>query len=78
MQVRLAQLLRAFPGHAVLLAVGQVADRILQLDVMEVSIGKCLVGLEVVLRKAQEWEEHASKRVMIGDIIVHIWRLVAN
>ena len=52
---RVTQLLRAFPGNAILIATGQVLEMI-QLDLHKVPLGKMLTGLEVVLQKAQDWE----------------------
>ncbi|KAL7554496.1 hypothetical protein ACHAWF_017951, partial [Thalassiosira exigua] len=76
--IRVGQLLRAFPGHAILLALGQVVERVRQLDIQVVSLGKALAGLEVILRKAQEWEQHASKHVSLGKTLKDISSLVAS
>jgi midasin (ATPase involved in ribosome maturation) len=75
---RISQLLRAFPGNSILIAIGQVAEMMLQLDINKVSLGKMLTGLEVVLRKAQDWEQHASHRVALGEKLSHISKLVAQ
>jgi len=75
---RVAQLLRVFPGNAILIALGQVAETMLQLDLGTVSLGKLLTGLEMVLRKAQDWEQHASQRVALGENLVQVSRLVAQ
>ena len=77
---RIGQLLTAFPGHAILVALGQVVERVRQLDIQTVSLGKVMSGLEVILRKAQDWEQHASQHVSLGkplkDIssVVTTWR----
>ncbi len=75
---RVTQLLRAFPGNAILIATGQVLEMMLQLDLNKVPLGKMLTGLEVVLRKAQDWEQHASQRVSLGDRLRQVSRLVAS
>mmetsp|Transcript_7732 Transcript_7732/g.11302 ORF Transcript_7732/g.11302 Transcript_7732/m.11302 type:complete len:2232 (-) Transcript_7732:121-6816(-) len=76
--VRIGQLHRAFPGNSILLAVGQVVERMRQLDLNVVSVGKVLSGLEIILRKAQEWEQHASKRVTLGTPLKEISMLVSH
>ena len=75
---RVAQLLTAFPGHPALLSVGQVAERLNRLDLRTVSIGKALAGLEVILRKAQEWEQHASQKVALGEALRDVSKLVTQ
>ena len=76
--IRVGQLLRAFPGHSVLLALGQVVERVRQLDIQAVALGKVMSGLEVILRKAQDWEQHASQHVALGKPLKDISALVAN
>ncbi len=73
----ITQLLRAFPGNAILVAVGQLVETMLQLDINKVPLGKMLTGLEMILRKAQDWEQHASHRVALGEKITQVSRLVA-
>ena len=78
--IRIAQLLRAFPGHSVLVGLGQVVERIRRLDIQVVSLGKVMSGLEVILRRAQDWEQHASQHVQLGkplkdiSVLVTAWR----
>ena len=74
--IRVAQLLRAFPGHSVLVGLGQVIERIRQLDIQVVSLGKVMSGLEVILRRAQDWEQHASQHVQLGKPLKDISTLV--
>ena len=77
---RVTQLLRVFPGNAILIliATGQVLEMMLPLDLHKVPLGKMLTGLEVVLRKAQDWEQHASQRVSLGERLRQVSRLVAS
>ena len=75
--MRITALLKAFPGHAVLLCIGQVAERVRGLDVRE-PLAKVLSGIEVLLKKAQEWEQHANSRVKIGQPLEDIAKLVAD
>ncbi len=76
--IRVGQLLRAFPGHAVLVALGQVVERVRQLDIKAVALGKVMSGLEVILRKSQDWEQHASQHVALGKPLKEIGVLVAS
>lgn len=78
LSLRVGQLLRAFPGHSVLVALGQIVERIRQLDIQVVSLGKVMSGLEVILRKAQDWEQHASQRVQLGAPLKEISTIVAS
>ena len=50
----------------------------LQLDLNKVPLGKMLTGLEVILRKSQDWEQHASQRVALGERLSLISRLVVS
>ena len=75
--VRVASLLCAFPGNAVLVSVVKVVDKVRKLDVNTSSIGKVMVGLEAVLKHAQDWEQYASQRVSIGEPLKKVSGLVA-
>ena len=75
---RTSQLLTAFPGHSVLLSVGQVAEKVRKLEVTSTSVGKFMTGLEVILRRAQEWEQHASERVKLGSALKEVSVLVTH
>ena len=75
---RISQLMRAFPGNAILISIGQVAERIRQMDAKTTSLGKVLIGFEIILKKAQEWEQHASQRVALGDSLKKVSHLVAQ
>uniref|UniRef100_A0A7S3VEM6 Midasin n=1 Tax=Chaetoceros debilis TaxID=122233 RepID=A0A7S3VEM6_9STRA len=76
--MRVSQLMRAFPGNSILLSIGQIVERIRQLDMKNTSLGKTLTGLEVILKKAQEWEQHASERVALGESLRKVSGLVAQ
>jgi len=58
--VRISHLFHVFPGNSILIIVGQVVERMRRLDLNKVSLEKMIAGLEVILCKAQEWEQHAS------------------
>ena len=66
LMARIAQLLTAFPGNAILVAIAKVADRVRKLNLLSTSLGKVMTGLEVILKHAQHWEQHASERVQLG------------
>jgi midasin (ATPase involved in ribosome maturation) len=76
--IRVSQLLNAFPGNSILLSIGQIADNMRKMDVQKTSVGKMLVGLEVILRRAQDWEQHSSERVSLGENLARLSRLVAQ
>ncbi|KAK1736592.1 midasin [Skeletonema marinoi] len=76
--IRVGQLLGAFPGHSVLVAIGQIVEKVRQLDIHTNSLGKVMSGLEVILRKAQDWEQHASQHVQLGKPLKEISSLVAT
>jgi len=76
--IRVSQLMNVFPGNSILLSVGQIAENMRKMDVQKTSVGKMLVGLEVILRRAQDWEQHASERVSLGESLVRLSRLVAQ
>ena len=78
LMARIAQLLSAFPGNAILTAVAKVADRVRKFDVLSTSLGKVMTGLEVILKHAQDWEQHASDRVRLGEPLTDIGRLVSS
>ena len=74
---RITQLLTAFPGNEILLGVFKVADKVRKLDLHSAPIGKAMIGLEVILRHAQDWEQHASERARLGNALVEVSRVVA-
>lgn len=75
---RIVQLLAEFPGNTLLEVIGHITRKLIQKDLSTVSVGKMLTGLEVILRKAQEWEQHASRHVALGKNLTDISNLVAN
>ena len=75
---RTSELLNAFPGHSVLIALVRVADHVRKLPLSTTSVGKAMHGLEIILRKAQEWEQHASSLVKLGTPLQDVSELVAR
>ncbi|CAB9508662.1 Nuclear chaperone required for maturation and nuclear export of pre-60S ribosome subunits (By similarity) [Seminavis robusta] len=74
---RITQLLTAFPGNELLVGLIKVADSVRKLDLHSSPIGKVMTGLEVVMKQAQDWEQHASDKVKIGKPLSDISHLVA-
>ena len=75
--VRVAALLREWPGQAALLGVARVAERLLRLPA-RAPLGAALVGVEVLLRRAHDWEQIASRAVSIAPELARISSLVAR
>ena len=75
---RTTQLLTAFPGHEVLVTLVRVADRVRKLPLSSTSVGKAMSGLEIILRKAQDWEQHASSLVKLGSPLQEVSALVTR
>jgi len=75
---RVSQLLALFPGNSILVAVARVAERVRKLDLLSVSVGRVMVGLEVVLKHSQDWEQHASVRFRIGQPLNEISGIVTK
>lgn len=59
-------LLKMFPGNSVLGAILRIVDKVLKLDLRLSSFGKVMSGVEVLLRHAQDWEQHASSRIQLS------------
>jgi MoxR-like ATPase len=74
---RLVGLLHVFPGNSILLKVAEVADRVRKLDMNRSPLGKIMVGLELTLKHAQDWEQHSSERTMIGEPLQALSTIVA-
>ncbi|GKY98789.1 hypothetical protein MPSEU_000835100 [Mayamaea pseudoterrestris] len=75
---RLTALHTAFPDNEVLLAVISVTEQIRKFDLYSVPLAKVMVGLELILKHAQDWEQHASRRVKIGEPLTSLRHLVSS
>jgi len=78
MIARMTQLLTAFPGNEILIGIFKVVDKARKLDLHSTSVGKMMACLEILLRHAQDWEQHASQRVQIGSPLNDISQVVAT
>ncbi|GAM17980.1 hypothetical protein SAMD00019534_011550 [Acytostelium subglobosum LB1] len=66
MQTRVKQLLVEFEDHPILTLLIRLSDRILKCPSSDPLI-KIVTGLELLLRKAQEWESFAHKGIMLRE-----------
>lgn len=78
LMARTTQLLTAFPGHSILIGLGRVCEKVNKLNLMTTPIGKVMTGCEVILRQAQDWEQHASDRVKLGSPLTEIGQLISE
>ncbi|GBG67611.1 hypothetical protein CBR_g741 [Chara braunii] len=72
---RLMVLLEEWPEHPILLQLVRIIERVLSLS-ETAPIMKALVGLELLLEKAQLWEENAAKHVSLAAELDVIARLI--
>jgi midasin (ATPase involved in ribosome maturation) len=72
------QLLTLFPDNTVLLEILRISDRVVKLNLQSTALGRVLTGLELILKHSQDWEQHASARVRLGEPLVAVARLVAS
>ncbi|CAB1097864.1 unnamed protein product [Ectocarpus sp. CCAP 1310/34] len=74
---RVAGLLEDFPGHGVLIQLARVADRVRRMP-LHSPLAAVLAGVELTLRKAQDWEQHAHRGVSLRDELRSLSSLVAR
>jgi midasin len=72
---RVRELLTEWPEHPVLQQLVKVANRVVSFRLSS-PLMQFLSGLELLLRKAQEWEINASSRVTLQAYLEPISRLV--
>ncbi|CAG8438258.1 2742_t:CDS:10 [Acaulospora morrowiae] len=63
-QIRIKELLKLWPEHAVLHQLYNICDKISGLE-LNSPIAKLLTGLEILLQKSEDWESYASRDVSI-------------
>lgn len=68
---RLVQLLAEWPDHPVLLQLAGICDRLLSLPV-NCTLKTALTGVELLLARAQLWEETAAKHVTLGPLLAQL------
>ncbi|CAM9165037.1 unnamed protein product [Ectocarpus sp. 4 AP-2014] len=74
---RVAGLLEDFPGHGVLIQIARVADRVRRMP-LHSPLAAVLAGVELTLRKAQDWEQHAHRGVSLKDELRSLSSLVVR
>ncbi|CAN0109706.1 unnamed protein product [Ectocarpus sp. 6 AP-2014] len=74
---RVAGLLEDFPGHGVLIQLARVADRVRRMP-LHSPLAAVLAGVELTLRKAQDWEQHAHRGVSLKDELRSLSSLVVR
>ncbi|XP_068698835.1 midasin-like [Montipora foliosa] len=72
---RVQELLAEWPEHPFLLQLVVVIERILCFPVSS-PVMKILTGLEVLLRKAQDWESNAAKHVSLREHLDRVTHLI--
>ncbi|CAN0302292.1 unnamed protein product, partial [Ectocarpus sp. 13 AM-2016] len=74
---RVAGLLEDFPGHGVLIQLARVADRVRRMP-LHSPLAAVLAGVELTLRKARDWEQHAHRGVSLKDELRSLSSLVVR
>jgi len=77
LMLRLRQLLNQFAQHPILMQLLQLAHRVLNLS-SNTPLMKLLTGLELLLKKAEEWESYAARHVSLKKELVELGILVAR
>ncbi|KAJ1474928.1 hypothetical protein T484DRAFT_1830387, partial [Baffinella frigidus] len=72
---RLAELLSEFPEHSILEQLQGLCQRLMSLP-LDSPLAKLLTGLELLHRKALEWESYAAKHVSILSQLDGVERLI--
>eukprot|EP01038_Epipyxis_sp_PR26KG_P006887 gene6887-9437_t len=74
---RASQLLIQFPENEFLVQVCVVCSKISQ-EHINISLGKMLMSIEFLLRKADEWEAYAAKHVSLSEEMLNLRRLISQ
>jgi MoxR-like ATPase len=74
---RAVAILHVFPDNEILLQISRVAAAILGLHV-STALGKLLISCEVLLRKANEWEDVASSHYSLSNEISSLKMLIGR
>ncbi|XP_035663677.1 midasin-like [Branchiostoma floridae] len=73
--VRTEELLAQWPDHPTLKQIAQLVERLLSFPVTS-PLMKFLTGLELLLKKAQEWENNASREVSMTTQLEAIMQMI--
>ncbi|CAH0485031.1 unnamed protein product [Peronospora farinosa] len=77
LMVKVQSLLAQWPDHAILQQIVLVADRIRNFEISSPLV-RTLTGVELLLRKAQEWEMYAARAYSISDELSALSALVTR
>ncbi|RLN63377.1 hypothetical protein BBP00_00004192 [Phytophthora kernoviae] len=77
LMVKVQSLLAMWPDHAILQQIVLIADRIRNFEISSPLV-RTLTGVELLLRKAQEWEAYAAKAYSISDELGTLSSLVTR
>ncbi|GMG16964.1 unnamed protein product [Phytophthora fragariaefolia] len=77
LMVKIQSLLAQWPDHAILQQIVLIADRIRNFEISSPLV-RTLTGVELLLRKAQEWEMYAAKAYSISDELSALSALVTR
>lgn len=75
--VKLQSLLALWPDHAILQQLVLIADRIRNFEISS-PLARTLTGVELLLRKAQEWEAYAARNYSISTELGALSTLVTR
>lgn len=74
---RIVELLEQFPGNALLIATASCADRLRRAPI-HMPVAAALAGVQVILARAQAWEEVAHKGVSMSSELAALSSLVVR
>ncbi|KAG2527895.1 hypothetical protein JM18_003447 [Phytophthora kernoviae] len=77
LMVKVQSLLAMWPDHAILQQIVLISDRIRNFEISSPLV-RTLTGVELLLRKAQEWEAYAAKAYSISDELGALSSLVTR
>eukprot|EP01135_Chromosphaera_perkinsii_P003042 Nk52_evm24s233 gene=Nk52_evmTU24s233 len=75
MSTRISDLLIQWPEHPILLVLVNLIKKILSFPVSS-PVMKILAGLELLLKKSQDWEQYAAKHVSLKEALTSISNLI--
>jgi hypothetical protein len=74
---RIRALLRDYPAHSILLQIARICERIGQLPLRS-PVAQVLACIELLLRKADEWEQTAARFVSLKSQLLPMQSLIAR
>uniref|UniRef100_K3X0F1 Midasin n=1 Tax=Globisporangium ultimum (strain ATCC 200006 / CBS 805.95 / DAOM BR144) TaxID=431595 RepID=K3X0F1_GLOUD len=77
LMIKVQSLLALWPDHAILQQLVLIADRIRNFEISS-PLARTLTGVELLLRKAQEWEAYAARQYSIANELGALSALVTR